>query len=96
MFQNAPPSPHNFLEKSVPPRGGWIVKHIRREPVSEFPPHKKVFDAWGVDYETGPFTYCSLCPPQKTGGGKSETGCFGTCFIIHPPPKRLRRMGGGL
>ena len=93
MFQNAPPAPTIFSKKVFPPRGGWIVKHIRREPVSEFPPHKKVFDAWGVDYETGPFTYCSLCPPQQTGGGNLKQVALGPVSLSTPHQKGFDAWG---
>ena len=69
-----PPTPTFFSKKVFPLRGGWILKQIRREPVLQFPLHQKVFDAWGVDYETGPKATCFRIPPPTDWRGDSETG----------------------
>ena len=89
-----PPTPTFFSKKVFPLRGGWILKQIRREPVLQFPLHQKVFDAWGVDYETGPFTYCSLCPPQQTGGGEIWNRLLWDLFHNPPPTKKASTHGG--
>ena len=125
MFQNAPPSPHIFLEKSVPPprgvdsetypkgtcfrippptkkcstHGGWIMKQVPRQPVSEFP----LQQTGGGILKQVPNHRCFSMPPPtkkvskeniaKDWRGDSETGCLETCFIIHPPPKRYKECG---
>ncbi len=70
MFQNAPPpAPTIFSKKVFPPRGGGIVKHIRREPVSEFPPTKKCSTHGGWIMKQVPSHIVHYAPQKKTGGG---------------------------
>ena len=68
------------------------MKQVSKQPVSESPLQSLAIFSFDMFFFVGGgilkqrwLGTCFRIPPPVCWRGNSETGCFGTCFIIHPP-----------